>query len=70
MRQESIRQRFPAAFGLLDEQQHQQVVNEELDHELALLRVAYSDFVVKVSSVLNQAKGRAMNVVDQTHLGS
>ena len=42
----------------------------ELDHELALLHVAYSDVVVKVSSVSNQVKGRAMNVVDQTHLGS
>ena len=46
MRQESIRQRFPTAFGLLDEQQHQQVVKEELDHELALLRVAYPGFAV------------------------
>ena len=46
MRQESIRQRFPTASGLLDEQQHQQVVKEELDHELALLHVAYPDFAV------------------------
>ena len=70
MRQESIRQRFPTASGLLDEQHQKQMVKEELDHELALLHVAYSDFVVKVSSVSNQAKGRAMNVVDQTRSGS
>ena len=46
MRQESICQRFPTASGLLDEQLHQQLVKEELDRELALLHVAYSDLVV------------------------
>ena len=46
MRQGSIRQRFPTAFGLPGEQQYQQVVKEELDLELALLHVAFPGFAV------------------------
>ena len=70
MGQETIRQRFPVASGLLDEQQCQQVVEVVLASVLALPLVAFFGFQVEVGLASNPVISRAMVVVDQTRLGS
>ena len=70
MGQETIRQRFPVASGLLVEQQCQQVVDVVLALVLALPLVAFFGFQVEVGLASNPVISRAMVVVDQTRLGS
>ena len=70
MGQETIRQRFPVASGLLVEQQCQQVVEVVLAFVLALPLVAFFGFQVEVGLASNPVISRAIVVVDQARLGS
>ena len=70
MGQETIRQRFPVASGLLVEQLCQQVVEVVLAYALALPFVAFFGFQVDVGLASNPMISRAMIVVYQTRLGS
>ena len=70
MGQETIRQRFPVASGLLVEQLYQRVVEVVLAYVLALPFVAFCGFQVEVSSASNPVISRVMIVVYQTRLGS